>query len=52
MDEFKYKKLREKGAKLGNKVVRESMILKIRDEKHRELEQENVRLGMKQKQFV
>ena len=42
VDEFRSKKFREKGAELGKKVVFESMMLKIQDEreKHRELQEE------------
>ena len=40
--EFRSRKFREQGAKLGKKVVRETMVLKMQDERqvHRELEME------------
>ena len=44
--EFRSKKFREQGAKLGEKVIKESMVLKIQDEKqvHRELNSEKCEL--------
>ena len=40
--EFRSRKFREQGAKLGKKVVRETMVLQDERQVHRELEMENV----------